>query len=557
MKKITLIIIGMVLSSSFLMAGGLVHNTNQSAAWSRMLSRGASVEIDAVYFNPAGLTKLGEGFHIGISSQSIFQTQTITAAFSNEMFPNGFLNDEKYTGKISAPVFPSVYLAYKTGKFVFSAGFLAIGGGGGAAFDRGVPMMEIPVASLVPAFAPMVTGYSVDMEFNGTSVYWGLQAGVSYEINDNISLFAGARYIMAKNTYKGHIRDIKLQLADGSEERADKLMTDLGTTAIEGSEFLANTASNMNDLVSSPLGGLTFDQAIAATAGDPAVQGQIIALKDGLVDLGTENAGDITIAQGQGAYNAYSAGYLEQGQMLIGGASLMGDQEGDITQTGNGITPIIGANLSFFENQLNIGLKYEFQTKMDLTNDVPDNKGFIMGMNPDGTPIYMFPDGEKTNADIPAMLSIGADYRVIDPLKVSVTYHSYFDKGTGWAKDAKDAGAPVIDKNFWEFAIGLEYNITEQFLLSAGYLRAQTGVTQAYQSNLGFSLSTNTVGFGGAYAINDMFKLNLGGYYTMYDEQTYDMSYSGMDGTVIPYKETYLKNTFAVAIGIDIAIGPK
>ena len=167
MKKFTLLTLGIILSTSFLMAGGLVHNTNQSAAWSRMLSRGASVEIDAVYFNPAGLTKLGDGFHIGISSQSIFQTQTITSTFP-------FLNEEKYTGKISAPVFPSVYLAYKTGKFVFSAGFLAIGGGGGATFDKGVPMMEVPIASLVPAFGgppTNVTGYSVNMEFAGTSVY--------------------------------------------------------------------------------------------------------------------------------------------------------------------------------------------------------------------------------------------------------------------------------------------------------------------------------------------------------------------------------------------------
>jgi len=31
----------------------------------------------------------------------------------------------------------------------------------------------------------------------------------------------------------------------------------------------------------------------------------------------------------------------------------MGDQEGDITQTGNGITPIIGANFSFMQDRLN------------------------------------------------------------------------------------------------------------------------------------------------------------------------------------------------------------
>ena len=61
MKRFTLILLGMILSSTFVMAGGLVHNTNQSAAWSRMLSRGATLDIDAVYYNPAGLTKLKDG----------------------------------------------------------------------------------------------------------------------------------------------------------------------------------------------------------------------------------------------------------------------------------------------------------------------------------------------------------------------------------------------------------------------------------------------------------------------------------------------------------------
>ena len=553
MKKFTLLTLGIILSTSFLMAGGLVHNTNQSAAWSRMLSRGASVEIDAVYFNPAGLTKLGDGFHIGISSQSIFQTQTITSTFP-------FLNEEKYTGKISAPVFPSVYLAYKTGKFVFSAGFLAIGGGGGATFDKGVPMMEVPIASLVPAFGgppTNVTGYSVNMEFAGTSVYWGLQAGVSYEINENVSIFAGARYIMAKNTYKGHIRDITLKFAEGPDQRADEFMVATAGVA-EGYALVATgAAESIAPAVTAGYDTLTWAQAVQNGI---LTELQSLQLQGGLVQFGVpaEQVAGMDLQTAMGTYSGVATSLDNQAAQLLGGAALMGDQEGDITQTGSGITPIIGANLSFFEDKLNIGLKYEFQTKMDLTNKVDPNKGFAIGMNPDGTPIYMFPDGAKTNADIPAMASIGVDYRIIEPLKVSVTYHTYFDKNTGWAKTAEDNKKPEIDKNFWEFAVGLEYSITDNFLLSGGYLRAQTGVTQAYQSNLGFSLTTNTMAFGGAYKINDMFRLNLGGYYTMYDEQTYDMGYAPMGSEiVIPYKETYLKSTFAVAIGVDIAIGAK
>ena len=36
-------------------AGGLLHNTNQHIAFQRMMARGASHEIDAVFTNPAGV----------------------------------------------------------------------------------------------------------------------------------------------------------------------------------------------------------------------------------------------------------------------------------------------------------------------------------------------------------------------------------------------------------------------------------------------------------------------------------------------------------------------
>jgi len=546
MKKFTLFIFGILLSAQFVIAGGLVHNTNQSAAWSRMLSRGATTEIDGVYFNPAGLTKLGDGFHISLSSQSIFQTQTITADYH-------YLNDYTYTGDITAPVFPSIYFAYKTGKFAFSFGVLPIGGGGGATFDRGVPYMEIPIASLVPKFASMgVTGYSVNMEFKGASVYWGIQGGISYEINENVSIFAGARYVMAKNTYTGYIRDIKLETPDGFI-RADDFMNGVAEKAT-GAAFLANGAGNsMQPIIDGGGGSLTWDQAVALGV---ITAEQSTQLQGGLINLGVpaETVAGMDMAQAQNTYFGTATKLEDQATQLEAGAVLMGDQEGDITQTGSGITPIIGANFSFAENRLNFGLKYEFQTKLELKNDVPNGKGFAIGYNDDGSIEYLYPNDSTTNADIPAMFSIGMDYQLIDPLKLSLTYHTYLDKSTDWAKPENSPSE--IDKNFWEFAIGLEYNVNDKFLVSTGYLRAETGVNKHYQSNLSFSLTTNTIALGGAYKINDMFKVNLGAYYVMYDKANYTQ-YKGTGLNTVAYEETYLKSTFVAAIGVDITLGGK
>ena len=126
MKKFASFLLGGFILSGTVFAGGIVTNTNQGAAWARYFTRYATTEIDGVYFNPAGLSKLNDGFHFSINNQSIFQTKTI----SNDLSYLTYGPD--YVGDIKAPIFPSIYGAFKTGKFTISVGFNPIGGGGGA-----------------------------------------------------------------------------------------------------------------------------------------------------------------------------------------------------------------------------------------------------------------------------------------------------------------------------------------------------------------------------------------------------------------------------------------
>lgn len=68
MRKLTLIFVLAVFLSASSYSGGLVTNTNQSAAWVRLLVRDASLGIDAVYYNPAGLGYLSNGFHLSLNN---------------------------------------------------------------------------------------------------------------------------------------------------------------------------------------------------------------------------------------------------------------------------------------------------------------------------------------------------------------------------------------------------------------------------------------------------------------------------------------------------------
>src|SRR3712207_8486891 len=66
--KFAIIAIAMTATQSA-WAGGLLTNTNQNVAFDRMLSREASIGIDGVYSNPAGVAFLNDGFHLSLRSE--------------------------------------------------------------------------------------------------------------------------------------------------------------------------------------------------------------------------------------------------------------------------------------------------------------------------------------------------------------------------------------------------------------------------------------------------------------------------------------------------------
>ncbi len=212
MKKLLFLFLSAVMSFSSVFAGGLVTNANQSAQYIRMASRNATHDIDGVYYNPAGLTQLRNGWHFSLNSQTVFQDRTITSTYP-------LLNGTKaegstsYTGEVMVPVLPSGFAVYKKGKSAFSFGLGVTGGGGSAKYPTGLPSFESQIAALPAMLNGMglpTTGYESNIFFNGSSAYWGLQLNYAYEVNEALSLSAGVRTILASNAYEGSIAGIKV-----------------------------------------------------------------------------------------------------------------------------------------------------------------------------------------------------------------------------------------------------------------------------------------------------------------------------------------------------------
>ncbi|MGL5937403.1 MAG: OmpP1/FadL family transporter [Phocaeicola sp.] len=190
--------------------GGLLTNTNQHAAFLRMVARGASIGVDGVYSNPAGLAFLpNDGFYLSLTSQSAYQTRVIDASYkvplmTAEGIESQFV-EKSYKGKASAPIIPSFQAAYKRGDWTYSAGFAITGGGGKASFDEGLPMFTSLVQGALGLLKFPVNSYDITSAMDGTQYIFGLQLGATYKINDWLSVFGGARINYVSSGYEGFL----------------------------------------------------------------------------------------------------------------------------------------------------------------------------------------------------------------------------------------------------------------------------------------------------------------------------------------------------------------
>jgi long-subunit fatty acid transport protein len=542
MKKLTLFASLFVLCN-VVFAGGVLTNYNQSAQYVRMMSRNASLEIDGVFYNPAGLTKLENGWHFALNSQTIFQDKTIKSDFS-------LLNDGNYKGTTKVPVFPSAYAVYKKDKWALSLGFGPTSGGGAAEFTRGLPAFEIPISQTKTLLSGLgVTGYDVDIYFKGSSVYWGIQLGATFEINEQLSIYGGVRYLPSKNVYQGHIKDIQLQVT--------------GVGSVPASAFLSAASVNLKKLADMPQtlspfldagGSYTLAQLQGAGMLDATNKAGIEAgLK--LMGLPQAQIDAMNLNQINGAYVQASPGFQQQATQLEVSAEKMGDRIVDTEQSGQSFIPILGVNYSP-NDDWNFAFKWEMKTFLTLDNKPnPENNYDLWG--------------SKVNSDVPGIITAGIGYRGLKWLEAQLSYNMYIDKRVGWGANTNDFAIwgdldktkvrpREIDNNYYELGLGLQFNLTDKFAVSIGGLRSKTGVADSWQNDLSFSNTSHTLGGGIMWKITDKLTFDLGISNTFYQDDKVSFSYPGypdLDGKpVTSYTNTYGKTTLDIAAGLSYSI---
>ena len=514
---------GVALVSVFSMyAGGLLTNTNQHVSFLRNPARDASTEIDAAYTNPAGLTFLKkDGFFLSLNNQSAFQTRTITTDFA-PFAGNGGSAVKEFEGKAKAMVIPNLQAAYKTGNWVISANVGIEGGGGTLDFSKGLPSFESQVA-LLPITLQQngipVNSYSLDSRLKGSSVIYGIQLGLTYKMNDYLSAYIGGRASIVNNGYDGYIRNIQAKMADGME--VGKYLTTVVVPQLTG------TGNSLQPIINGGMGGVQVSQLVA---GGYLSQTQVAQMAAGL-GLSPAEFGALTVSQAQGAFFQKAAAV--QGVATQVAAQTV-DKELNCKQNGIGFAPIIGFNYHW--NGLNIGVKYEFQTGLELKNKTTTNT----------TGLTVFDDGAKTPYDIPALLAVGAQYDIVPGATLAVGYHHFFESAAKMTGDKQQ----LINSGTNEYLAGVEYRINRLFLLSYGIQFTRFDSADAYLTDMSFTVNSYSFGLGGAIYLTDDIRVNLGYFFTnFYDRNKKSANY--VSQAPIPGTDTFSRTSKAFGIGLD------
>ena len=438
-------------------AGGLMTNTNYHIAFDRMMARGASMEIDAAYSNPAGLAWGHEGFQLSLNFQKPWQNRDIETTIPSFLKVPGLYDgydgfqQKKFEGKASAPIVPALFASYKKDHWALSTMIGIVGSGGFVKYEDGIPMFNaLVLGSIFKSYAeayakgllPVLLTpdhINIDSEVKGKQYIYGGQLNFTYKLTDYLAAAVGLR----ANYYDGYSR----------------------------------------------------------------------------------------------AY--VNASTIEQ----FGGQELV-NMKLDCTQKGWGFAPIV--SIDYHQGPITFAARYEFRTKITTENETTDLPAGL------GALAAAYEDGKNVRYDMPALLVAALGYEFTPQLRATLEYHFFDDKNAkmgiegAWRQEDLEHGTH-------EILAGVEYDINDKFTVSCGGQRTDYGLSDAYEQHTSFACDSYSVGFGGAWNINDKIRLNAGYFMTIYSDysKNYPAEQGGYFNTNYPGTDVFSRTNYVVGLGVD------
>ena len=225
----------------------------------------------------------------------------------------------------------------------------------------------------------------------------------------------------------------------------------------------------------------------------------------------------------------------------------------DSDRTAWGLGAQIGFNYKATD-RLNLAMRYDSRVKLNFkasgdekkvnpeTLNSPFDKlfGQLLGGKSLGFSDFYpeYKPGTKTRRDLPAILALGASYKVTDRWTTAISGNYYFNKD---AKMDRTKGSSILTSldlevkevkaeydNGWEIALGNEYKLNEKWTLLGSVNYAHTGAKVSSYDDIEFALDSVTVGAGLKYAPTDCDEWVFTVCHFFYDQETghYDKKYA-------------------------------
>ena len=547
MKKIVCALAAVLFSMNAVFAGGILTNTNQSVSFLRNPARDAAIGLDGVYSNPAGVAFLSDGLHLGFNWQYAHQTRTITS--TNSLFALGLKNNgqatKEFEGVANAPIIPSLQAAYNKNNWSFQFNFSVPGGGGKCEFDKGIGSFETVVGAIanrligvstglnqsisqLGASVPNVTGYDVDGYMKGKQFYFGFQVGAAHKFNEHLSVYGGLRLLYGTASYEARLNNIRVMNGNTGMTLPEYFMGVTNGLTTAGNNLAALSQQVKDGIQQYVAGymaaGMTQEQAMQ----QPAVQ-----------DL---------VAKGQ-QLQASGAQLQATAEQLEGSAATLAPYTNGVNlksdQTGWGIAPVIG--IDYKTGPFNFAAKYEFKTRMRMKNNSDLKEASVIS----ATNKYV--NGTSVPEDSPAQLALGAQWSVLDNVRLNAGYHHFFDTDAHWYEHSEK----LLDGGTNEYLAGAEWDVNDRLTVSGGVQFTRYPLTDEYMNDMSFVVNSWTFGLGLEYKVSEKVKLSAAYFQTNYEDYNMNTPEQNMEalGLNIPAgKNSFTRTNRVVGVGVEVTL---
>ncbi len=214
MKKLIAITFAASIFASLAFAGGIENKTNMSTGYLRNPSRNVESERpEASFYNIAGTGFMENGLHIEVGDQFIIKEYANTLDTSAGTISSG----TKYNDETFVWLYPNIDVVYKWNNFAFFGNFGIYAGGGKLEYSEGTSVTSLAflgqaqgvltAANLYKnagdmanyakygTMAQNLLGAASDHSLTITSITYGEQIGLAYNLFDTVSLSAAIRFL--------------------------------------------------------------------------------------------------------------------------------------------------------------------------------------------------------------------------------------------------------------------------------------------------------------------------------------------------------------------------